>query len=100
MKYQLTQNARRDIVALLRHTRAEFGLRVMGELDRKLAKTFTFIGDFPHHVRQQEEFTNRPMLFFPVPPFWIVYRLRPNFVEIVGVVHSARDMRTVLHNYE
>ena len=35
---------------------------------------------------------NRPLLFWPVGNYLILYRMREEFIEIVAIVHGKRDI--------
>lgn len=46
------------------------------------------------HVRA--DLTARPCRFWPVDNYLIIYRVRPNEVEIVAVTHGGRDIPRLL----
>ncbi len=50
------------------------------------------------HVR--EDLTDKPVLFWPVRSYLIVYRPKTKPLQIVGVLHGSRDIPTVLQKRE
>jgi plasmid stabilization system protein ParE len=62
----------------------------------RLYETFRAIGRSPGigHVRHDIE--TSCVLFFPVGSYLIIYRTASNVVEILAVVHGARDIPAFL----
>ena len=53
------------------------------------------VAAFPQSGRIREDFTSQPLLFWPVwQRYWLVYR-GASPVEIIRVVHAARDIRAI-----
>ena len=44
---------------------------------------------------KREDLTHKAVLFWPVGSYLIVYRAQPS-IEIVRVLHAARDLRKIL----
>jgi hypothetical protein len=39
---------------------------------------------------------NRPVLFWPVHEYLVIYRVRRKCIEVVAIVHAARDVPALL----
>jgi len=63
--------------------------------DRLIAKlfgAFEMLARNPRIGHKRTDLTARPVLFWPVGNYLIVYRLRRSHLQIVGVAHGARDI--------
>ena len=54
------------------------------------------IAGSPGIGHRREDLTDKPVLFWPVGSYLIVYNPAPRPVEIVRVVHGARDVPSLL----
>jgi plasmid stabilization system protein ParE len=71
--------------------------------DRQIAAlfdAFEALAQTPGMGHTRQDLTSLPLLFWPVGTYLVVYRVQPERVEIVAVLHGARDLPTVLHRRE
>lgn len=72
------------------HGSAQAADNLLRTFDQKL----TLLSDFPHIGQRRDEL--RPRLrSFPVGAYLLFYRPLRNGIEVVRVVHGARDLRRV-----
>ena len=50
----------------------------------------------PNKGHRREDFTSSDVRFWPVFSFHVIYRPQTNPLQIVGIVHGARDVPEVL----
>lgn len=60
------------------------------QLDR-LHDTFGMLAEYPESGRMRIEFDAR-LRAFPVDQYLVLYRVSPNTLEIVRILHAARDI--------
>jgi plasmid stabilization system protein ParE len=62
----------------------------------KLFGAFEFIASNPGIGHKRQDLTSFPVLFWPVGAYLILYRAKPDQVEIVAVTQGARDIPSFL----
>ncbi len=62
----------------------------------RLFKAFETIALNPGLGHRREDLTQLPVLFWPVGKYLILYRVQPEYIEIVAVTQGARDIPTFL----
>jgi plasmid stabilization system protein ParE len=65
-------------------------------LQEEFFQTFTDLAIMPGKGHKREDLTDRPVLFFRVRSYLIVYSAGSDPLQIVAVLHAARDIPTVL----
>ena len=77
----------RDIWAYIAHDsiRAARGVRL------QIMKACQAIAASPRLGRSRPDLTDKPVLFWPVGSYLIIYNSGPNPIEIVRVLHGALD---------
>lgn len=98
--FVLTPAATRDIdeilVYILEHSGQASALRVHGELFAALAKVAAR-PDFFGHIRA--DLADEALRVFAVFSYLIIYRPQTKPVQIIRVVHGARDVPTALNEH-
>lgn len=95
MKLRLSRLAARDLEGLFDYVAAEnpaAAERVLSEIEAALAK----LTEFPKMGHSRPDLTSRPLLFWQVFRYLIVYRQVEDRVEVARILHSARDVRFLL----
>ena len=54
------------------------------------------LADMPGLGHTRFDLTAQPLLFWPVRRYLVIYRSRPDTIEIVRVLHGNRDVATLL----
>jgi antitoxin ParD1/3/4/toxin ParE1/3/4 len=62
----------------------------------KLTQAFGSIAEMPSKGHTREDLTDLPVRFWPVGSYLIVYDPGKRPVEILRVLHGARDVETIL----
>jgi len=76
-------------------------LEAADEFFDTLFAQFEHLAAFPRsgHARPDLAHT-RPLLFWPVRKYLIIYRIHRDVVEVIAVTHAARDIPTFLRHRE
>ena len=95
-RYVLAPAAQEDLVAIRDYYPEEAGYRIARQMLAEFVKAFQTIARAPGVGHKREDLAGaRPVLFWPVRDYLIVYRsAKP--VEIVTIVRGSRDVAVVL----
>ena len=94
MNYRLTPAAVQDITEIWEYIAVD-NPRAADRLEQRFFDTFALLAALPRSGHQRPDWTDKPVLFFPVRRYLIVYRdTQP--LEIVRVLHGARNIPEVL----
>lgn len=97
--YRLTPEARAnvdEICAFIAQDSIDSALRVLGALEY----AFESLAGNPEIGHKREDLTPRPLKFWGVYSYLIVYDPASTPVTIVAVLHGARDLEQLLKNIE
>ena len=96
-RFVLTKPAERDIDELksylLEKTSPEIARRVMKEIRNALSH----LGSQPGIGHTREDLTTRPVKFWPIYSWLIVYDPVARQVEIIRILHGKRDLEAIIH---
>ena len=91
-RYILAPAAQEDLVAIRDYYLAEAGYRVARQMLAEFTKAFQTIARTPGIDLAGD----RPVLFWPMRDYLIVYRATINPVEIITIVRGSRDVAVIL----
>ena len=94
-RYVLTLDAEQDVTELAEYIARDdtaTALRILDEIDAAALK----LARFPHLGHERKDITSRPVRFWPLYSFVIVYRPDTTPLEIVRVVSAFRDLVALL----
>ena len=97
-KYRITPPARRDVYGILAYLADEANVEVAIRYRTLLTEAFCQLGEYPHSGHVREDITSRPLRFYQVRPYMIVYAIHDGFVMIHGVFHGSRDGKSLMSN--
>jgi len=80
------------IADLMSDTSASYAESFLDQVDSAAA----LLGDFPKSGRVVPELFNEDFREVIVGPYRLLYRVHGDDVEVMGIVHGARDLRTYL----
>jgi plasmid stabilization system protein ParE len=89
--YRLLPAAIDDLDDIDLWTIEHFGVSVADKTQAKLFATFSLLAASPQLGHQRPDVTTRPVRFFSLSPFWIIYEPASPLL-IHRVFHSARDL--------
>lgn len=95
---RLTSAAREDLTEIIDIIRVDSPTAARRVLD-ELRSAVQRLSRFPKIGHLREDLTSEPLRFWPVYSYLIVYRLTEP-VEIVRILHGARDVARLLMNAE
>jgi plasmid stabilization system protein ParE len=91
MNVRILPAAIQDLDEIDSYLGQNFGPSTAGQVSAKLFHTFQLLEDFPDLGRPRQDVTSRPIRFFLVKPYWILYE-PGNPLIIHRVFHAARDL--------
>jgi len=97
-KYQLTPPATSDLLEIWNFI-AEDNPTAADKVIEAIFRGCQLLADSPHAGRFREDLTSLPVRFWVVQPYsnyLIVYRPETKPLQIIRVLHAARDIGTVL----
>jgi plasmid stabilization system protein ParE len=66
------------------------------KLDNDLFEAFALLAERPGIGHTRSDLTERDVRFWPVGSYLVVYRSLPTTLQIVAVLHGARDVTEVI----
>ena len=94
-RYVLSREAERDLEELWDYIAAD-NIEAADRLIAKLFDAFECLAQNPRIGHQRQDLTAYSVLFWTVGNYLIIYRALRKEVQIVAVVHGARDIPTFL----
>lgn len=98
-RYRLTPAARADLVEIfeyIRYDSPEAARRVLNRVRQAMLR----LAQNPQIGHHRKDLTDKPVRFWPVYSYLIVYRPESRPLQVVRVLHGARDVRRVLERVE
>jgi plasmid stabilization system protein ParE len=97
-RFLLAPEAARDIEEIVRSIATESVDSAL-KLQDQIGETFRMLTQFPNAGHTRVDLAGRrKLLFWPVENFLILYRAKARTIEIVAVLHGARDIPTILRH--
>lgn len=91
IKLQISKLARTQILDIGRYTRKKFGARQAKQLSAGFRRIFRQIADFPMSCPIEPDRSEAQLRRAMRPPFVILYQMHDGQIEIVLILHGARD---------
>jgi plasmid stabilization system protein ParE len=95
LAYVLSPEALQDLQDLWDFIAAD-NVTVADKLENELFEVFGRLAQRPRMGHTRSDLTERDVRFWPVGSYLIVYRVIPTALQIVGVLHGARDVTEVI----
>lgn len=95
--FTLSPEAERDLDNIKDYLLDKAGVRVTRYVMRKLREGMRFVGRNRQAGHVREDLTERPVKFWPLFSYLIVYDPAKKPVEIVRVLHGRRQVEDILH---
>jgi plasmid stabilization system protein ParE len=93
--YQVSAEAQNDLFEIwcgIATDSVDLANRIEGEF----YALFESLGTMPHQGHVRKDLTKRPVLFFPMHSFLVVYQPDTDPVHIMAVLRGRRDLRRIL----
>ena len=94
-RFRLSIQAARDIEQIWVYI-AEDNFRAGRRVRLQLLEAFRLLARNPQLGHRRPDLTDKPLRFWPEGPYLIVYDPSPKPIEIVRVIHGARDVASIL----
>ena len=94
-KFVLSPQALDDLDQIWLHLMQD-SIDAADKVERDLRKAIHLLGEHPEIGHRREDLTDLPVKFWPVYSYLIVYDAETRPVEIVRVLHGARDVPRLL----
>ncbi len=95
MPYSLTPEAYQDLSDVLTYF-SERSAQAAEKLAVNMRHGFELLAEFPDAGRARPEFTQAPVLFWPVGTYFIVYWLKDHQIEVLAILHTSRNLPGLL----
>jgi antitoxin ParD1/3/4/toxin ParE1/3/4 len=95
-RFSLTPAATADLVEIVDFLREEESPAAARRVLRKLRETMGRLAQIPGMGHLREDLADEPLKFWPVYSYLIIYRSETRPLQIVRVLHGARDVRRLL----
>lgn len=96
-RYILSPRARVDLQSIWSFIAVENREAADRMIDELLA-AFEYLADWPGSGHTRRDLTERNFLFWPVRSYLVVYREKQAPLQIVAILHGARDIPSVLRS--
>lgn len=90
--FALTQSASQDIYDIVDYIHDNSGLNQALRVHRKLVDGFKKIGEYPGIGHIRPELSDESVRVYAVFSFLVIYRPETKPVQILRVIHGARDL--------
>ena len=95
-KYKLVPAARDDVHHILEYIATD-NLDAALDVHARFVETFEMLASNPRAGHLREDLTTRPVRFFPVYSYLVVYESDTQPIHIVRVLSGAQDIPAILH---
>lgn len=94
-RYRLTPSARGDVIDILAYVQEQSPAGAMKVL-RELRAAFVLIAARPGVGHRRDDLADETLRVWPVLSYLVIYRPRTRPVQIIRVLHGARDLSALL----
>ena len=94
-RYHLMPAAAQDLLAIIEYIAndsPEAAGRVLDKIEKELAR----LAEFPGLGHKREDLTGRPVRFWSIHRYLVVYQPDRDPLEILRILHGSRDVRSEL----
>jgi len=91
----LSPEAKQDIRDIRRHYLKAADVRVARHVIEAIERACLFVAGRPDAGHARPDLTDAPVKFWPVFSYLIVYDPAPRPIDIVRIVHTGRDLKTL-----
>jgi len=94
--FQLTDDAVGDIDAIWLYLLNREGVQTADRIVTGLFKCFYKLGEVPNSGHRRADLTSRPVLFYKIFSYLILYTPRSQPLQILSVLHGKRNVSRIL----
>lgn len=93
----LTKSAERDLDKIKSYLAEKAGPTITRRVMKEIRTALNLVGSQPGAGHLREDLTSRPVKFWPVYSYLIVYDPKTKPVKIIRVLHGMRDIEEILN---
>ena len=94
-RFRLAPDAAQDVRAIWSYI-AKDNIRAARKVRLQILGACQQLAENPRLGHRREDLTERPLFFWPVGAYLIIYRTEPKPMEVVAVTHGSMDVPVVL----
>ena len=99
--YVLSRVAQGDLVEIRDYYLNQSSQRTARKIIVEFTDAFRLLASNPSLGHRREDLAeSRPVLFWPVRDYLVVYRIKPRAIEVITLVHGFRDVAALLAKLE
>jgi antitoxin ParD1/3/4/toxin ParE1/3/4 len=95
--YQISAEAQNDLFEIWRRISRD-SLDLANRIEGEFYSLFESLGRMPGQGHSRKDLTKRPVLFFPLYSFLVVYQPEVKPIRIMAVLRGKRDIKRVLRD--
>jgi len=93
--YAVSTEAQNDLFEIWRRI-AEDSTRLADRIENEFHELFASLAAMPRQGHTRTDLTKRPVLFFPLYSFMVVYQPEAKPIRIMAVLRGSRDVKRIL----
>ena len=93
--FEVSVEAQADLFEIWRHI-ADDSVELADRIDTEFRELFASLGQMPHQGHTRKDLTKRPVLFFPLYSFLVVYSPDIKPIRIMAILRGRRNLKRVL----
>lgn len=93
--YEISDEAQNDLFEIWQRIAAD-SIDVANRIDEEFHSLFDALARMPGQGHLRKDLTSKPLLFFPIYSYLVVYHPKTTPVRILAVLHGKRDVRRLL----
>ncbi|MEP6714917.1 MAG: type II toxin-antitoxin system RelE/ParE family toxin [Terriglobia bacterium] len=97
--YRVSTEAQNDLFEVWRRIAGD-SVRLADRIDTEFRELFASLGRAPGQGHSRDDLTSRPVLFFPLYSFLVVYQPGARHIRIMAVLRGRRNIRRILKERE
>ena len=95
-RYVLAPEAAGDLVRIWRYISAQTSVAAADRVEAAILNRIAFLASAPGAGHWRKDLTDKPVRFFPVYSYLIVYLPETKPLQIASILHGHRDVQRVL----
>ena len=93
--YDVSAEAQNDLFEIWRRI-ADDNIDLANRIDNEFHELFASLGEMPRQGHTRKDLTQRPVLFFPLYSFMVVYQPEAKPIRIMAVLRGSRNVKRIL----
>jgi len=94
-RFRLSPEAAQDIIDIYEYI-AQDSVDAAERVRAEIYDAILGLTDLPGKGHRREDLTGRPLLFWPVRMYQVIYRQHSQPLDVVAVLHGKRNIKRVL----